>query len=36
MPEGSSRNWTLTYVSVVLVEALTIAALWLFSRHYSY
>ena len=35
MPERATRNWTLTYGSVVLIEALVVGALWLFSRYFS-
>ena len=38
MSEGieRTRNWTLTFVAVLLTEVLVIAGLWLFSRHFSY
>ena len=36
MSDHATRNWTLTYLSVVLIEALVVGALWLFSRHFSY
>jgi hypothetical protein len=36
MPKEPSRNWTLTYFSVIAVEALIIGGLWLFSRHFAY
>jgi hypothetical protein len=36
MRAATPRNWTLTYASVICVEALIIGALWLFSRHFSY
>jgi hypothetical protein len=30
------RNWTGTYIRVLLIEALVIWLLWLVSRHFSY
>jgi hypothetical protein len=36
MSDESTRNWTGTYVRVLLVEVLVIWALWLVSRHFSY
>ena len=32
----STRNWTLTFVAVLLTEVLVIAGLWLFSQHFTY
>ena len=32
---GGDEPFTATYVAVVVVEALVLAALWLFSRHFS-
>lgn len=36
MSDESTRNWTGTYIRVVLVEVLVIWALWLVSRQFSY
>jgi hypothetical protein len=36
MSLDSTRNWTGTYVRVLLVEVLVIWALWLVSRHFSF
>jgi hypothetical protein len=36
MSTESARNWTGTYVRVLLIEVLVIWLLWLFSRHFSY
>jgi len=33
--EPDPRRRTRTYVAVIILEALVIAALWLFSRHFS-
>jgi hypothetical protein len=33
--EPAARSRTYTYVAVVAVEALVIAALWLFGRYFS-
>jgi hypothetical protein len=35
MPDESTRNWSTTYIGVLLIEALIICGLWLFSRHFS-
>ena len=35
MSEESTRNWTRTYLIVIAVEILTLAALWLLQRHYG-
>jgi hypothetical protein len=32
----STRNWSRTYVFVLLIEALAIGALWLLSWRFSY
>jgi hypothetical protein len=32
----STRNWSRTYVSVIIVEVVVIWALWLVSRNFSY
>ena len=36
MSDESTRNWTGTYIRVLLIEALVIWLLWLVSRHFSY
>ena len=36
MSTERTRNWTLTYIAVLVNEALMIVCLWLFSRHFSY
>ena len=36
MSEESARNWTVTYIAVLLIEALVIWVLWLFSWNFSY
>ena len=36
MSDDSTRIWAGTYVRVLLVEVLTIWALWLLSRQFSY
>jgi hypothetical protein len=36
MSDESTRNWTGTYVRVLLVEVLVIWALRIVSRHFSY
>jgi hypothetical protein len=36
MSPDSTRNWTGTYIRVLLIEALVIWLLWLFSRQFSY
>ena len=35
MSDESTRNWTRTYVSVVVVEALVLMTLWWLQRHYG-
>lgn len=35
MSRDSPRNWTRTYLIVIAVEILTLAALWLMQRHYG-
>jgi hypothetical protein len=35
MPADSTRNWTRTYVSVILVEVLSLMALWWLQSHYG-
>lgn len=33
--DTGGERFTVTYAAVVVVEALVLAALWLFSRHFS-
>ena len=35
MSEESTRNWTRTYLAVIVVEILALAGLWLLQRHYG-
>jgi hypothetical protein len=35
MPSDSTRNWSRTYVSVILVEVLALMGLWWLQRHYG-
>ena len=36
MSTEPARNWKLTYIAVLVNEALVIVCLWLLSRHFSY
>jgi hypothetical protein len=36
MNTDPTRNWTATYVAVLVNEALVILCLWLFSRYFIY
>lgn len=33
--DPSQRNWTRTYVSVIVVEVLVLLALWWLQRHFG-
>lgn len=35
MPSESHRNWTRTYVAVIVTEVLTLIALWWLQSHYG-
>jgi hypothetical protein len=35
MAEESTRNWSRTYVSVIIVEALALMGLWWLQSHYG-
>lgn len=35
MPTDSTRNWTRTYISVILVEVLVLVTLWWLQGHYG-
>ena len=35
MTDESGRNWNRTYLSVIAVEALALAALWWLQRHFG-
>jgi hypothetical protein len=35
MSEDSTRNWTRTYVSVIIVEVLSLVMLWWLQSHYG-
>lgn len=35
MPEESTRNWTRTYVAVIVIEVLALTGLWWLQRHYG-
>ena len=35
MSDDSTRNWTRTYISVIVVEALALMGLWWLQRHYG-
>ena len=35
MSEDSARNWTRTYVSVIVIEALALMGLWWLQSHYG-
>ncbi len=35
MPEDSTRNWTRTYVSVIVIEVLALMGLWWLQSHYG-
>ena len=35
MNDRHARNWSATFLGVVVVEALVLLSLWLFSRHFS-
>ena len=36
MTAERTRNWKLTYIAVLVNEALVILCLWFFSRHFSF
>ena len=35
MSEESTRNWTRTYVSVIIIEVLALMGLWWLQSHYG-
>ena len=35
MSSDSPRNWTRTYVAVIITEVLTLIALWWLQSHYG-
>jgi hypothetical protein len=35
MSEDSTRNWTRTYVSVIIIEVLALMGLWWLQSHYG-
>ena len=35
MSPDSTRNWTRTYVAVIVTEVLTLIALWWLQSHYG-
>jgi len=35
MSEDSTRNWTRTYVSVIVIELLALMGLWWLQSHYG-
>ena len=35
MSEESTRNWTRTYVAVIVIEMLALTGLWWLQRHYG-
>jgi hypothetical protein len=35
MSEDSTRNWTRTYVSVIVIEVLALMGLWWLQSHYG-
>lgn len=35
MSTESTRNWSRTYLAVIVTEILTLAALWWFQSHYG-
>ena len=35
MSEDSTRNWTRTYVSVIVIEVLALMSLWWLQSHYG-
>ena len=35
MPTDSTRNWTRTYVSVIVIEVLALMGLWWLQSHYG-
>ena len=34
MPEESARNWSVTYISVIIVEILALLGLWWLQNHF--
>jgi len=35
MSADSTRNWTRTYISVIVIEVLVLMSLWWLQRHYG-
>jgi hypothetical protein len=35
MSADSPRNWTRTYISVIVIEVLVLMSLWWLQRHYG-
>jgi hypothetical protein len=35
MSTDSARNWTRTYVAVIVIEVLALMGLWWLQRHYG-
>jgi hypothetical protein len=35
MSTDSTRNWTRTYTTVIIVEIITLLCLWWLQRHYG-